>query len=673
MRTRPVLLAVALLAAAMFAGGSRPAAAQDVPLATVSLISQSVWNDPTKPLKITVDVTNRSEAVMDRLSLVLVIHAPARARSIYELSLRADPTPPIFALPFPRRGEILPGEVRRFTLKQPLDVLAARGESALYPVKLQVLSDDTPVAEIRTPLIFLIEEVEVPLDLAWTWELSAPIQYLPNGTFLAGSLEDDVAPGGRIERTVAALERLDGVPLDLVVSSALVEQLERMADGYRILEEDGSARDVPEGTGGASDARAALASLRAIARRPATELLALPLADAHLPALLEAGLRREASALLAEGRDLLRRALGRIPRRDVYRPPGSELDEPTLDALARRGTQTVVVDADYVPPAAGFMFTPPPVVRLVAGTTEVNALRPDPGVAAIAEDARDPGLAAQATLGALAAIWFELPGTPDRGAAMVLPGDPALSPEFLLRFATLVKASPWLDPVIVSRVPSLEAPERRAMPRRPVPTFAPGYVPSVLAAEDALRRFARTAPEATRLVQQLDRGLEVSLGGTFLEDPALGSLFIDAVTATIRRTYEKVRIPDGLVTLASRSGTIPITIENGSGFALDVTVRLIADRRIAFTGGPTMQLRIPPETRTFTFPVMALTTGRFPIKVQLRTPGDPAAAETIAETQMVVRSTAYNRVALFFTVGAALFLLAWWGRRFLPRRKAREP
>jgi hypothetical protein len=35
----------------------------------------------------------------------------------------------------------------------------------------------------------------------------------------------------------------------------------------------------------------------------------------------------------------------------------------------------------------------------------------------------------------------------------------------------------------------------------------------------------------------------------------------------------------------------------------------------------------------------------------------------------VVRSTAYNRVALVITTGAALFLALWWGRRLLSRRK----
>ena len=103
-----------------------------------------------------------------------------------------------------------------------------------------------------------------------------------------------------------------------------------------------------------------------------------------------------------------------------------------------------------------------------------------------------------------------------------------------------------------------------------------------------------------------------------------------------------------------------------------MTVRLISDRRLDFPNGDSRRLSLPPGTQTFTFPARVQTTGRFPIKIQVRTPVDDAIAETIAETQIVVRSTAYNRVALFVTAGAALFLLMWWGRRFLPRRRGEE-
>jgi hypothetical protein len=55
------------------------------------------------------------------------------------------------------------------------------------------------------------------------------------------------------------------------------------------------------------------------------------------------------------------------------------------------------------------------------------------------------------------------------------------------------------------------------------------------------------------------------------------------------------------------------------------------------------------------------------VQIQLLTPdgqtqlGPPA--------QLIVRSTAYNRVALVLTIGAALVLLALWGRRFMPWAK----
>jgi hypothetical protein len=66
--------------------------------------------------------------------------------------------------------------------------------------------------------------------------------------------------------------------------------------------------------------------------------------------------------------------------------------------------------------------------------------------------------------------------------------------------------------------------------------------------------------------------------------------------------------------------------------------------------------------------VKSLANGRIPIRVRLVTPGE-FLPEVIAERGLIVRSTAYNRVALFVTIGAALFLLARWGRRFLPRRR----
>jgi len=75
------------------------------------------------------------------------------------------------------------------------------------------------------------------------------------------------------------------------------------------------------------------------------------------------------------------------------------------------------------------------------------------------------------------------------------------------------------------------------------------------------------------------------------------------------------------------------------------------------------------KAQTITFRVHAATTGRIPVTIRLQTLGTTIPPETIGQAQLIVRSTAYNRVALFFTIGAAVFLLAWWARKLVPHRK----
>ena len=99
-----------------------------------------------------------------------------------------------------------------------------------------------------------------------------------------------------------------------------------------------------------------------------------------------------------------------------------------------------------------------------------------------------------------------------------------------------------------------------------------------------------------------------------------------------------------------------------------MVLRFVSDRRLEFVQGAAQSVTLGPGRRTFTIRVRAQTTGRIPVKVQVLSRGSPP--DTIAERTMVIRSTAYNLVALFVTIGAAMFLLGWWGRRFLPRRRS---
>ncbi len=649
-----------------------PAFGQAQGTVTMQLASQSKWNSPTRPLSLGVRVTNNSDRELEGLSVVLSIQAPARSRSVYELSLSADATSLLSASFFPERGALAPGQTRTFRVRQALTELGSRREDAIYPLKVQLLSGDTPVADLRTPMIFLTERPRFPLNVSWTWVLSAPLQYRPDGTFVSSELEQEVSPGGRLSTVAQTLRRLRRTPIDVAVSPVLADQLRRMAGGYRILEPGGGTRTVPKGSGPAAEAANVLQSLSRVARRPGTELIALPYGDAVVPSMLQAGLGNDVPAVIARGRSVVESVLGARPQRSVFRPPYSLIDGETTARLAGLGVETVVLDPNVVPPPPNLKFSPGAVVTFSGTTGRMRALVPDPHLTSVAERyASDPELAAQAVLGDLAAAWLEFPGRPKRGAAVVFPERTTLHPAFMRAFAGRVASSPWLRSVRASRFASLvEGSETSAVPR---PRLAPPdatFLARLFDVRTSLTRFAEAAGRARPLVDQLEDRLLLAETMQSTGATGLGAQFVDSVQSAIRSTYAGIEVNRGVVTLTSREGFIPVTLRNTSGMPLRVRVKLIADLSVAFVTGNSRQIVLPPAERTLTFAVRAKTTGRFPIRVQVRTPGPDRSAETITQSEVVVRSTVYNRLALFLTIGAGLFLLGWWGRRFIPRARS---
>jgi hypothetical protein len=107
-----------------------------------------------------------------------------------------------------------------------------------------------------------------------------------------------------------------------------------------------------------------------------------------------------------------------------------------------------------------------------------------------------------------------------------------------------------------------------------------------------------------------------------------------------------------------------VAIESTAERPLRVTVRL-SSPRLRFVRGSSQEIELTDAGQTLTFQVQAQTTGRFPVQVRIETRD----GYVLSEGELVVRSTAYNRIALIITIGAALFLLGRWARRFLPRAK----
>jgi hypothetical protein len=676
-RLGSILLVLALCLGFVPFGGV--SSAQEAPVAQLRLLSQSAWNGPDRPLKLRFEATNISEAALGDLSVVLTIFAPPVSRTAYSASLTGDATSPIFVYPFLQPGVLLPGQTREYQIKQALDIPTSRGVTAIYPLKVELRSQDVPAAVLRTPMIFLQAPVtaNLRLNLEWTFALAARIQFAPGGTFLPGTLESQIAPGGGLDVAAQVLAQVatKGVPVDLALSASLAEQLLRMERGYRIQQPNGKTVVVAQGTGGAADAHLVLEALRAASAARTTEVVATTGGDATVPSLVRSGLVGTLPDLLRQGGDLVERSVGKPAAADILRPPQSQLDAGSVSTLFELGYRTVLVDPGYVEPGADITFSPPPTVRLTTGAASLVAVAPDDRAAdTMAAYPGDPRLAAQATLGELAARWLEFPGTSGRGAAILFPDSPSFDAAILPSLASLVMASPWLRPVTASYLTAFVPPTGdQGVPAHRYPAFPGAYVGAYRQADASLGRFERTVVDEDVLVDGLHNDLRLSLSGSFVRhrDQPEGLRFIDAVDRTIATAYGKVSVDDVPITLASRGGvSIPVTIRNDSGFAMSVEIRLVADRRLTFVQGASQTAVLDTGSRTFTFPVRAETTGRFPIKIQVLTRAPLGAAETIAEAQVVVRSTAYNRVALFLTIGAGAFLFAWWGRRYLPRKKS---
>jgi hypothetical protein len=653
--------------------GVWPASADTAARASLTLLQQSAWNGPGRPLDVRLRVTNTSDTPLADLSITLTVETPTISRGEYATAMRStQPRTAVVSFPFPEPGTIAPAASATFHLRQSLDALSI---TALYPVRVDLLSSLQPVATLRTPMVFLTEAPRLPIALGTTWVLWEPLQLLPDGTMRSGPIEDDIAPDGRLTRTVQAIAA--GPPaVAVAVSPVLTEELTAMANGYRV--HDGQrVRVVPPGQGGAADAARLLDAIRQVAARKATEVVALPYGDPSLPALAHAGLGDQIGPLTQRGRRAVGEALQVTPSTTVVRPPFSQIEPASAARAARGGGRILLVDGGRVPPPPGLKFSPPPLATVNAGSRTMAAVTPDPelaadiqtwiGVPTRASPDRS-ALAARIAAGELATIYLETPGTPHRGAAVLFPERLPADPGFLRDFARLIAASPWLRPMtptgLVHTVPEDDAATR--LSSQATPAFPAGYAERFDTGRDALTRFRSAVHGADALGQRLGDDLLLSIGGAAVRSVPTGEEFLAYVNNTVRLVFRGVHPPPSgqLVTLTSLRGTVRFTVTNDAAYAMKVVVKLIPHGQLTLPEGDrtTVVLR-PGESRLVQMTVQAQTTGRFPMTVQVLAPE----GGLIAQSQMIVRSTAFNRVALFVTAGALLFLLAWWGRRFLPR------
>ncbi|HET7236004.1 MAG TPA: DUF6049 family protein [Actinomycetota bacterium] len=668
-RLSPLLILVLFLLALPAPGSS----AQEPPSVRLTLLSQTPWNTTaeTEPvLDVRFRAENTGDTELTELSLGVTLYSRVITRSAYEASLVADPLIVIDAETLPREGSLQPGAIRDFEVSFALDSPGLdQDQSGVYPLKVDLRSAELSLGALRTPVIFLVREPEVPLALSWTIVLDHPISFGPDGTFVDDSLEVALAPGGRINGQIRALLELAQLPsatVEVAVSPVLLTQLGRMRNGYSVAEPEGS-RGVPAGEGGAELAAQALDDLRTIVAAPGVRVTAMPFSTPEIPSLYGGGLDRDVAIQLERGREVVASFLQSEPAAEVLRPPGSALDDTTLRGLASLGIGTLIVDPDtIVIPPQPLELTGPATARLAEGG--IAAISPDPATDAVLVQlaAEDPVRAAQAALGELATIWLERPGE-SRGVAVVLGEDLVLPGPFFVPHARGVAAAPWLDTVtpaeLVLGFPPVGASELTSPSFR---RFGASYVAALKQARRRVDTLSSMLPADSEQPARLETDLLLAEARQFLSEPDEGLAFIGAVRIETDVLLDSLSLDTvSTITLTSESGGgVPVTVTNGGPETLRFSVRLVS-QHLRETLSSDLELA-PGASETLRFQAQLRSTGRFPVRVQVVSPN----GRVIEQETIVVRSTEYNRIAIVITVGAALVLLVLWARRFVPRRNA---
>jgi hypothetical protein len=670
---RSLALALAfVLSSALLGVPSRRAAAQE-PLVRLTLLEQSPpWNGPGQQhVTIRIHAENAGQEPLEDLSIGVTLWPPVLSRTGFEESLSADPADAaaLLAETRPRSGTLAPGASRDFfvPIDLPLEQFSST-QTLVYPLKVDLRSGYQSIAAIRTPVIYVVRKPLYPLALSWTFVLSAPLDLRPDGTFASPALETSISRGGRLAGQLSALTHAvaGGVGVDVVVSPLLLYQLLQMRDGYRVLDR-GSMRSVRAGEGGSAAASAALERLHTIANAPNVELSALPFSEPLLPSVSSGRLSSDLGVQLQAGRQLVVDALGASSSTTVLRPPRSAVDGASLDRLPASGVSTLLLDPAVVPrreDAQG--FAPPPVVSIAAQNATLSAVVADPAVQAMLSsglEQEQPVLAAQAMLGELASIWLQRPGEP-HGLAMILGDDVAPPGSFYVPFVRGVSTAPWLSKRTASALAADPDAVGTEAPAEIVSTpsaFTTTYVDAIRSARRRVETLRSMLVRPSGQPGHLDRLLLLAESQRFVGDEPAGAAFVGRVDDAVASVFGAVRpqVSQPITLTSSAIRDVPIAVQNTASMPLRVTIRLSSPH----LQDSVERTRVLPARSTVTvgMDLELRTTGRFGVPVQVLAPS----GQPIGRATVLVRSTAYNRIALLITIGAALLALLVWARRFV--------
>lgn len=404
------------------------------------------------------------------------------------------------------------------------------------------------------------------------------------------------------------------------------------------------------------------------------QVATLPFVPVDLASLSAAHLTSDLQAQMTRSTEVLRADLGARPEPSTW-VSTSPLDQTGLQLLHAQSVRQLVVPEPNVAASVKQAITPTSPFRLTSDNTyQPLTLAADPGLASHFTNGPDPVLAAHQLLADLAEIYFDRPADVQaRGVVVQAPLNWLPNQVFLQALLGGLAASPIVAPVTLDdlfRIAPATGPSGAPIQRQlaapgPSPTGLP--TAAIVSTRQRLSSFLSVmtaeTPTYLRLADLLLSSEAANLSSSDRRR------YLDGVRSGISAQLAKIALPQGQsITLTAQAGRIPITIVSSTTYPVHAVLRVSSDD-LSFPQGTSQAVVLDTRDTSTYFEVRARTSGAFPLRVSLTSPDGRLSMLT---SRFTIRSTAASGVAIALSVGAAAFLLGWWGRSALQGRRDRN-
>jgi hypothetical protein len=380
----------------------------------------------------------------------------------------------------------------------------------------------------------------------------------------------------------------------------------------------------------------------------------------------------------AAGRRTLRRILRQPLDQRTWAGTGNPTS-PALDALDTVGVDRGLFRQESI--AGGAAPITEPVLITGDEGQRFAAVLADPNLRTDANGTADPILMAHRALADLALLASPpeegglATDSGDAGVAIELPANRPLPAPYLDTLLKGLHRRGPLRPVTLAGLlqndPTGEGGAEPGPEVEGIPVTSQdltNYSRNLAITQASLTGYTSFAGRRDPTAAELRRRLLVSGSIDLTENQRSG--YLRSVNDVIANRTSLVDISDDeTITLTSREGDIPITIQNDTGGPVEVRLGFDSDNRLAFPDGIRRRVQLEEGVNRIEVPVVARTSGAFPLRI---TATSPDGILVVSRARITVRSTVVSGVGVVLSVGALLVLAAWWISHWRSTRRNRR-